>query len=342
MERTEALGPGTVEAYLARGYFEYYVRRDFAAALAAFQAAERLAPSDSEVASSIGLILRRQGDWRGSAEAMRRASRLDPRNALPLQFLAEDLMYMGSFQAADPVLERALSVSPGNADLRAYKVFNLISLDRSTQRAGRLAAELGLDARQFTEGNVLAWIARVNRDLPGSLAILDAMDTRGISSLEELVSMRRAWTLDRLGDPSAAAVADSVVALIDGRGTVRMTEHTMRGIAHAVAGRRQAALQDLGAADRELRTWDDHVDPPLDAYSVVVGYATLGDVDRGISLLEELSGRPNPALNVATLMLDPALDPFRDDPRFNELIRKREAFEADWQAWADANGPWVP
>ena len=49
MERTLELSPGTVEAHMAVGFFEYYGQLDFDAALAAFREAERLAPSDSDV-----------------------------------------------------------------------------------------------------------------------------------------------------------------------------------------------------------------------------------------------------------------------------------------------------
>jgi TolB-like protein/Tfp pilus assembly protein PilF len=340
--RTEELGPGTVEAYLARGYYEYYVSRDFAAALSAFRQAERLAPSDSDVASSIGLILRRQGDWRGSVRAMKRAVDLDPRNTNPLQFLAEDLAFMGSFRAADAVLDRALSLDPAHADLRAYKVTNLMVLDRDPRRAQRLAAELDLDARVWGEARGLYDLARNDRDLRGALAVFEQADARGIYALEAHGLLLQGQVLSLLDDPAAVPVSDSLVALVDRNFADRLEDHVYRGSAHATAGRREAAMQTLAVADAGVRRWEDHVDATRWGYWTACAYGLLGEVDRGIAILEFLIDRPSVELSVATLLLDPAFDPFRDDPRFEDLIERREAFEAEAARWAEENGPWLP
>jgi len=114
MERTVELAPGSIEAHLAAGYFEYYGRRDFDAALTAFREAERLAPSDADVLWALGLIHRRQGDWDASSDMEKRAVLLDPRNSLVLEVLIENLQDMGAFAEADAVLERELAVDPAN------------------------------------------------------------------------------------------------------------------------------------------------------------------------------------------------------------------------------------
>jgi len=343
MARTERLAPGSVEAHLARGFVEYYARQNFDAALSAFRAAERLAPSDADVAVAVGLILRRQGDWDGSAAAMRRAVELDPRNLDPLQFLGEVLAFRGAFGAADAVFDRGLSVDPGNPEIRARKVDNLVHLDGDPGRARRLADELALDPARLEESFVVAALARFDHDYARAGEAIAAR--RGSSSL----LIRSAGWLSEAryarfaGDTAAAAAAaDSALAALDDGAFKEVVDQTFRGWAHALADRPTEALPHLERAERLIRSWEDHVDPARWGLDVVDANGLLGEIDRGFELLADLVERPSTDLSVALLELDPRFDPYRDDPRYDGLIERRERFEAEAAEWAEANGPWLP
>ncbi|TFG64362.1 MAG: hypothetical protein E4H28_05270, partial [Gemmatimonadales bacterium] len=164
VDRTRELAPRSVEAYLATGFYEYYGRRDFDAALSAFREAERLAPSDAEVAWAVALILRRQGSWDASTEMMKRAVQLDPRNVLRLETLAENLMQTGAPRDADAIVERALVLDAANHRARGHKIKLVVELDGNTGRAGRLASELGVDPTENEEASALIRLARADRD----------------------------------------------------------------------------------------------------------------------------------------------------------------------------------
>ena len=206
MERTESLAPGSVEAHLARGYFEYYARRSFDAALSAFRAAERLAPSDADVKVAVGLILRRQGDWVASTEAMKDGVRLDPRNIEPLQFLAENLAFIGAHGAADAVIERALSIDPTDPEIRSNKIVNLIHLDRDAGRARRLADELALDPDVLEEGGPVVMLAQLAGDYETTLMVLDRWKRPEADLVQMALSLGRARTLLLMGDSASAGV----------------------------------------------------------------------------------------------------------------------------------------
>jgi TolB-like protein/Tfp pilus assembly protein PilF len=343
MEHAESLAPGSVEAYLARGYFEYYGRRNFDAALSAFRAAERLAPSDADAKVAVGLILRRQGQWEASTEAMKVGVQLDPRNIDPVQFLAENLAFVGAYEAADAVIERALTVDPADPEIRAYKIRNLIHLDRDAGRARRLADELALDPDELEEAGVLAGLAALAGDYERSLTSLDRWQRPEADLVQVGRSLHRARMFLFMEDPaSARAAADTALMLIDEIPLEGRLGTTFRGWAHAMAGRREAAMPLLREAEREIRSWEDHVDPTTRALEVVDAYGLLGEIDRGIGLLEELIDRPAVNFSVSRLLLDPALEPYRGDPRFAELIERRERFEADAAEWAEASGAWLP
>jgi hypothetical protein len=48
-------------------------------------------------------------------------------------------------------------------------------------------------------------------------------------------------------------------------------------------------------------------------------YARVGERDRALDLLQKLVGVPN-AIYYGQLKLEPAWDPLRSDPRFNQLL----------------------
>lgn len=342
MERTIELAPGSVEANLAIGYFEYYVQLDFSAALTAFREAERLAPSDTDVLFAVSLILRRQGDWEGSSEMMKQAVRLDPRNTDVLETLVENLQDMGAYREADAILERQLAIEPTNQRARRQKVMSLVHMDGNTDRAWRLAGELGLDPSDPDEGGGLAVLALRDRDYQRALEAIDGIDTRGLAFIEWVVMGMRADALYQMGDPSAAAVADSILDIIDPEAMRDVEAASRRARALLVAGRRDEALAAAHEAAAIVRRWDDHVVIPRFAIGVIATYGRLGEIDAGLDLLEEVLGHPNSEISATVLRLSDNYDAFRGDPRLEELIQVRLDHEAEGQAWAESRRPWLP
>lgn len=346
MERTERLAPGSVEAHLARGYYEYYARGNYEAALSAFRAAERSAPSDADVAEALGLILRRQGRWEESTEMLKRAASLDPRNGSRLSFLGQNLAFQGAFRDADVVLDRALSLAATASDAGNFKVSNLVSLDRSTDRARRLAGELRLDPADFDDAVTLSFLSIYDRDFERAAEILSRARS-GNDVIDAWTQFGRALVLRRVDEARSVVVADSAYAKLASLASLaspasNVILQVFRGEALALAGRSEEARTVLDDAAREIRTWNDQVDGLRSGYQVVVGYGILGELDPGFEMLDDLIDRPSLDLSVAALQLDPFLDPYRDDPRFAELVRRREAFEAKGAEMGEAGRPWIP
>jgi TolB-like protein/Flp pilus assembly protein TadD len=344
MERTQQLAPNSVEAHLARGYYEYYAQRNFDAALSAFRAAERQAPSDAAAVWAVGLILRRQGDFVGSTEMMKKAVLLDPRNPVRLETLFENLVNQGAYAAADEVIERSLSLDPANSRARSYKISVTVYRDGRTDRARRLAGELRLDPRAGEEAVALARMASMDRDWDRLLEIGRTVDTGGAVNMELLAEGWRQDALVAKGDTVAArAIADSIVALVSpSTVTAAGGPEALRGSFLAAGGRREEALPLLREADRQLRHFDDHVIVPDFAAAVVDGYGRIGEIDAGFALLDQMIDHPGEAFTTATLRLSPIFDPYRDDPRFADILRRREKLEAEGARLGEAGRPWMP
>jgi len=341
VERTLELAPGTVEAHLASGYYSYYAQRDFDAALSAFREAERLAPSNADVVWAVGLILRRQGDWTGSNEKMKRAVQLDPRNPQKLHTLRENLSYTGAIEDANAVAERTLSIAPGNSRARVTKINTLAELDGDLDRARRLASELGFRAQDLFEGTWLSFLAIMDGDYPRALELLDETDISPSPFFETNRMGFRVSILDLMGDSAESGLAaDSLLALLDSVDLGERLESPPRMVAYAALERWDDLRREIAAAETAIRRGEDATADPGWAESVVIAYGQLGDLDAGFEWLEEIVDVPaGPGLN---LVVSPWLDPYRDDPRFEEILAKRAAFVAGGSRKAAEMRPWLP
>ncbi len=339
-DRTVELAPGSVEAHLATGFFAYYANKDFDTALAAFREAERMAPSNADAIWPVGLILRRQGKWYESTEMMKRVvHQLDPRNPEYLDELRRNLTYVGAFVDADAVADRTLSVAPSNPTARHYKVYSLLHLDGNTNRARSLATELGLDPRDFQEGWTLASLDWFDGDNQRLAELGETLVTGGYPLAERYGLLFRALAATP-GDSVGVQVGDSLLALIPAT-SQSPGDARDRLIAVIATGRKEDLRREIERVERLVRATDDHFLGP-DAMAMLVGaYGSLGDLNAGFAWMEELVAVPAEASS-SLLRLDPLVDPYRDDPRFDEIIAKREAFEAEGAAWAEARRPWLP
>ncbi len=342
-ERTIELAPRSLEAHLARGFFEYYGQSNFDAARSAFEAAVRVAPSDADAAWALGLILRRQGEWDASTELMKRAAQLDPRNVQRLETLAENLGFQGAFQEANRIIERSLSIDPAASRARARKVEVVIELDGDTERARRLADELGLDPSSFEEGTALTTLALYERDYARLLDVAEELARMGKQSalIQEERFTWKMTALDGLGEP-IDAVVDSLLAVEREAASGEIGHPAREGHAQALANRSGEALRSLREAGKRYRAWEDHVLNGRWGFLLVAGYGALGELDAGFEVLEDYVERPSSQGTATAFRLDPRFDPYRADPRFDEIIERREAFEAEGVRMGEAGRPWLP
>lgn len=339
VQRVEALAPGSPDALLARGYFEYYGRRDFARALEAFRGAERLLPSDADVLYAIGLILRRQGAWEEALAYHRKAVTLDPRNPTRLLILAEDYSFLRRWADAEKLLERVLILDPANAGARSGLVTLAVSRDGVTERARRMAGELRLDSQDPSALITLVELALMGRDFEAARRLLDAAPARELL-VEDIWRLLRAGWLARVTGAAerATAYADTV-----GVGLSTLPEAGFRAwgraVRHALRGERQSAVREALVSIRQVRESGDAVQGVVTLAFVAELLAWMDARDEVFPILADLASRPALAPTAAGLRLHPIWDPIRGDPRFEDAVRKFEAAEADGARVAQTAAP---
>lgn len=86
------------------------------------------------------------------------------------------------------------------------------------------------------------------------------------------------------------------------------------GNAYARAGRVEEARRCLRELEQKLE------EGPVGTYEVALIYAGLGEKDRALDWLERAYQAHDNGM--ISLEVDPALDPLRSDPRFQDLVRR--------------------
>jgi len=164
--------PDTTESRLAQAQFDYTVRRDYAAALAQFQAIETERPNDAVVVIYVGASLKRLDRFAEHLIAVRRAVLLDPESHSAQSELVVALSYNGLADEAIALAEENLRRWPEfplshfqavetKLQLRGERA-PLLALSDS-DLVGALRAQLSLRAAaRFADG-----------DIDGAVAALD-------------------------------------------------------------------------------------------------------------------------------------------------------------------------
>jgi serine/threonine-protein kinase len=351
LDRAEALAPHAPETDMARGYYLYYARGEYAAALGHFQAVHRARPSDNAALAAIGYILRRQGDWKSALEYEERVAGLDPRSPQPLWDIGGTHLQMRRFAAARQVLERALVLNP---DYEAARIFLFSSLYASgdTARTAAFAKE--------SEGHVDAWtrtwmshtVAVWRRDYATAI-------DRMIASQPSTAPQQR-WRLLFIALDAHAAHRSQLVAVyadsvrrqaqddikrLSGWNDVfgqLADAHASLGVAQALLGATDAAVREGVIAAALNNVSRDAVEGPRGAAQLAAIYLLAGQRDSAFAQLRYLLTIPaafaRPSVITATaagLRLDPLCDPLRRDPRFDALVRDATNLEREINAKAN-------
>jgi tetratricopeptide (TPR) repeat protein len=92
----------------------------------------------------------------------------------------------------------------------------------------------------------------------------------------------------------------------------------------AQLGEKEAAVAEAQRATELLPESKDAFGGPEITASVAEVYATVGENDRAIEILDGLLTRPS-AITVESLKISPLWDPLRSDPQFQTLLEKHGA-----------------
>jgi tetratricopeptide (TPR) repeat protein len=330
IEQAAALKPDSGDVHRARALYHYWGERDYDAALRELALAREELPNDSEILFAVAMIERRQGKFTEAREKLEKVIAADPRNIRDLSEVATTEVMLNNFPGALQAIDQMLTWRPGDFELLSERAFfhyvwkaDLTLLDQlTTGDAVKNASATELATVRF-------WRAILHRDFH---AAGDALATGNVQETDFNALgyfIPREWmeamVAEGLGDHAKAQT--KLLGARD-RAATFSQERPSSGMAlivvaqlDAALGRKDEAIREGERAAELFPVAKDAVTAPSVLCRLAAIYARVGERDRSLELLEKLVPVPN-ALDYGDLKLEPAWDPLRSDPRFQQLLVK--------------------
>ena len=326
------LAPNLAESHLAMGYYEYYGKGDYDAALKAFDAALALRPNDSQAYAARGFVLRRQGRFDDSIDALKRSLVLDPRSLMIAINLGQNYMMARRYEDAIQTEQHALAMDP---DSGAANTFYTYSILLQTGDVDRALHALRIDSEYIFSNEVQAVLFSYQGKYDASIALIKNLpDSTGIFygngffiskdlALGDLYRFSGDVTQARVYYAKALPILRSHLATPTfGTAGIPLM---WTGIANAQLGlgKTKAGIAAVETALSLASRDKDYFVRPGVLRNAAYAYAHAKDADRAMSLLSRVLSMPGGGgYSPRLLWLDPYWDPIRKSPAFQALLKK--------------------
>jgi len=322
-DRALQLVPGLPEGHRALGWYYYWGFRDYDEAQKEFAIAAEQLPNDADVLRGLCSIAKRQGRWHDTLQVHEAWRQVDPQSYFGATHAAVVYIHLREFQRAEEEVRRAIAIAPDRFDAYFIGASNYLRWDGSTDRARRLLESVpGLDSPYFEYELDL-----YDRKPGSALARLDEteIDTFVDQNTCEPKDLLRCVCLFEMDDQRTAVEAcASAIVELDRELEARPYDHRLHvalGHAYALLGQSDDAMRAGERAVALVPISKDAEEGSGQAIELAKIYASVGQADKALDLIEELLSMPC-WLSVGLLRLDPAWDPLRDHPRFQALLEK--------------------
>ncbi|MGH8216374.1 MAG: tetratricopeptide repeat protein [Rhodanobacteraceae bacterium] len=332
-ERALKLAPGMSAAHIAIGYSDFYGKRDYAAALKAFDAALAIRPNDADALAACGYVERQQGRFDDGIASLKQALSYDPRNSGLAYEIGNTWLWIRRYAEAEPWFQRALALDPNSLAAR-YRESQLI-LYRSGDVARALAAAKG---ERPALKSLRVYFLKLQRNYGKAIALLQTMpDTPELFATGDPKDLELANLYRLAGDPAKARPLYAEVLpkiraeLARQQGLNPALASVWQGVARAELGLGDIA-QGLKAADKARAAGakvKDLVARSSRSITTADLYAEVGRPDLAVPVLAKTLATPGLGAHYAPVLLwiDPAWDPLLHDPGFQALLKKYASYK---------------
>ncbi len=322
------LNPGSPELLAAQGEFLYRFEQDYPAALNAFLNSHAAMPGNALVLERLGFTQRRLGLWEESVGSLLQSADLDPANASSMAGAAETLGMMQQWSRLDELLLLARPRYSDDTDLAAEEamlpLWSRGDVASSRELYGSVRPNVG-------ENYIFATIEIpwFERDFAGVIKSWERPEVREFMSLEGFAGYRDlqlAMANRYLGQTDRAdllleGIAQQLANIDRNRPNLVVAfELSTLALALALQGETFRAIAIAEEATRLVSRQSDEVDGPWHLQVLCWVLALSGERDRALEIMAQQIDKPAGFIRWQ-LYLDPRWDFFRDDDRFNDLIR---------------------
>ncbi|MCH7830388.1 MAG: hypothetical protein IIB75_07470 [Proteobacteria bacterium] len=324
---TSILGADAPQILVAQGQYLYRFERDFAGALEKQTKALAAMPGDLNLRLDVASTQRRLGLWDESIANMLLAAELDPASSDARGSAASTMAIHHEFDRLAKYLPTVRARFPYDTDLASIHAMLPLWAHGDTKTARRRLDKVRPNAGlEYVQASIeLPWF---ERDFAAAIEIWDRPEVIALTSTDGWVGwggVYQAMAWQELGDEQRAR--NLLVAVAN-----REIDWTLQEFAlFAELGARAWALVLLGDFDAAIALSEQAVSQVADYESDAVEglvpltihcyvLAKAGRRDEALVLLSRVLDQPG-GLNRWPLYLDPRWDFFRDDERFNDMIR---------------------
>ena len=324
------LAPHSAETHAALGWYYYHGLRDFESSLVEFAQVLKIQPNNSLALASTAWVQRRQGKWQEAIAGLELVNKLDPLDPWYKYELGLTYHYCHRYQDAIAQYDQVIDLQPNLTWAYILKSWALLNQLGDTREARAV-----LEAGRASNGRwpVLTWL-EVYYDLcdanyvqalnlltaPGDVFSPEDPDTSDYYSL-------RGHTYRLMGQPQVARVYfDSARVRLE-RALLATPNSAPRlsSLANVCAGLGQVdkAVSMARRATELEPVSADALDGPKYVRALAMVYAQVGQQDKAVELVAYLLTIPS-NVSANAFKLTPEFAPLRDNPRFQELLRRYE------------------
>jgi serine/threonine-protein kinase len=320
--RVRELAPNSALAHVAVGFYEGFVRQNADDALAEYEAALRIDPTDPTLMNRTASAQLAQGHWDSALSLVRRAQNLDPRSVSITSRLATSSLWLRHYAEAQQAGDRAMALAPTSLTAMQNRVMVALSGgDLSGARAIIAASPAGLDqdvlVSYVAEYWDLYWVltdAQQRRLLGLSPATFDNDRGSWGLCLAEVYRMR--------GDNARSLVyADSARIALEQQLKETPNDaqiHVLLAVALAYLGHSAEAIKEGERATALDPVSSNAITGPYYMHQLMRVYILGGQKEKALDLLEQLLKMPY-YLSPAWIRIDPTFAPLKGDPTFERL-----------------------
>jgi len=329
LQNAESLQSDSGEVHMQKGLYAYHGFRNYDQALSEFELARQLLPNEARLYAYLGAVDRRTARWKEAEEAFRRAAELDPGNFSVLEEAAFTFQGVRRYREAEPLLKRALTISPNDPFARGALGWNafgekgdvapwrkeLESVANKGPEAARGVAFLSL---------LCAW---AERDRAGAEKAVALVPPEGVANIFDETPIPREWCVGRtariFGSAEVAQTSLGAARTIFERMTIEQPDYPQAwaylGLTDAMLGRRDDAVREGKRACGLLPYSKDSWIGSAWVTNLAMIYAWIGDKESALKQLEISGGAPT-GISYGELKHNPDWDPLRGDPRFDKIV----------------------
>ena len=326
-EEALRLDDNSAEAHLAAARYAL-ADEDDVATRRELEAVLRLNPNDATLTMQVAITQQNMGWIKEAAESYKRAAELGPREPKVFYNYAGLLHGLGRVDEARDAIDRALALAPESVFFRVFRVLNEIAWTGDIDRAKTILSQM--PAGKDPDGRVTAtrcYLAIIERNFPEGLRIVETYPGEKLpfvgnggwgpqhskrfseGYLHWLPGEREAAR--KCLEPECASLEENVRN--DPKDRAARFE---LGCLYAMLGRKDEAIAQVRAIE-ELQAKLRPEQKNTAGLSLI--YAWVGELDQAWRLFNEALSGPY-TLYANEFRLDPAWDPMRQDPRFQNFL----------------------